>query len=136
MAWVLYREHARQHAAVGEARIRHLAERVAGEAVLDFRITDMYLQRVAFVLYAGHPDLIPPRWVDRVLSGQQADGGWNWAWYGWGPRFFHLRIPEDRSSAHPTVQGLWILHMLRYRYPSGRSATTANEHASSRNPFP
>ena len=116
MAWVLYRN---MHGSTPqlEARIRHLAERVAGEAVLDFRITDMYLQRVAFVLYAGHPDLIPSRWVDRVLSGQQADGGWNWAWYGWGPRFFHLRIPDDRSSAHSTVQGLWILYMLKYRYP-------------------
>lgn len=114
-AWVLYRN---MHGSTPplEARIRHLAERVAGEARFDFRVTDMYLQRVAFLLYAGHPDLIRSRWVDRILSGQQADGGWTWAWFGWGPQFLQFRVPEERSSAHPTAQGLWIACMLKYRY--------------------
>ena len=67
-------------------------------------------------MYAGHPDLIRSRWVDRILSGQQADGGWTWAWFGWGPQFFQFRVPEERSSAHPTAQGLWIAYMLKYRY--------------------
>jgi len=116
LTWVLYRN---LHGSTPEleARIRHLAERVAGEASLDFRITDMYLQRVAFILYAGHPDLIRARWVDRLLDGQQSDGGWTWAWFGWGPPFFQLRFPEELSSVHPTAQGLWITYMLKYRYP-------------------
>ena len=114
-AWVLYRNTYGRSPSL-DARIRHLAERVAGEAFVDFRVTDQYLQRVAFLLYAGHPDLVRPRWVERVLAAQQNDGGWTWAWYGWEPQVFHFRIPEEHSTAHPTAQGLWIVHMLEYRY--------------------
>jgi hypothetical protein len=115
MAWVLYRQNNGSAPQV-EALIDHLARRVAGEAAIDFRMTDMYLQRVAFLLHAGRPDLVRPRWVERIMSGQQNDGGWTWAWYGWGPPFFQLRVPEETSSAHPSAQGLWIAYMLKYRY--------------------
>lgn len=115
-AWNLHR---RLHGATPEhdRLIRHLCERAAEESVFDVRVTDQYLQRIAFVLDAGHPDLIRPSWVERALDGQQDDGGWTWAWHGWGPQAFQIRLPEENSSAHPTAQGLWITYLLKYRYP-------------------
>jgi hypothetical protein len=49
--------------------------RIAAEAAFDFRVTDLYLQRIAFLLAAGRPDLVKPRWVERALTAQQSDRG-------------------------------------------------------------
>jgi hypothetical protein len=94
-----------------------LEERIATEAALDFRVSDLYLQRIAFLLAAGRPDLVKPRWVDRVLAAQQSDGGWRYTWHGWGPHMFSFRLSDAHSLAHPTAQGVWLANMLKYRYP-------------------
>jgi hypothetical protein len=100
-----------------DALIDHLCERIAREALVDFRVSDIYLQRVAFVLAAGRPDLVKPRWVERILANQRDDGGWTYPWYWWGPGLlrFHAHIPAP--TAHPTIQGLWVLYQIQYRYP-------------------
>jgi hypothetical protein len=100
-----------------DALISHLCERIAVEASWDFRVTDLYLQRVAFLLAAGRPDLVRRRWVERVLAWQQDDGGWASRWYGWGPGLAQFTWRRQESNAHTTVQGLWAVHLLRYRYP-------------------
>ena len=94
-----------------------VCERIATEASLDIRVTDLYLQRVAFILAAGRPDLIKRRWVERILDHQQPDGGFLNSWHGWGPGVFTLHFKTERSTAHATIQGVWLLHMLKYRYP-------------------
>jgi hypothetical protein len=100
-----------------DALIDHLCERIAWEAVVDFRVSDLYLQRVSFLLAAGRPDLVKPRWVERILANQRDDGGWTYPWYWWGPGLlrFHTHIPAP--TAHPTLQGLWALYQIQYRYP-------------------
>src|ERR1039457_6511797 len=60
--------------------MQKIEERIAGEAAVDFRVTDLYLQRLAFLLAAGRPDLIRARWVERALAAQQMDGGWLESW--------------------------------------------------------
>ena len=94
-----------------------LERRIAGEAALDFRVTDLYLQRIAFLLAAGRPDLVKSRWVERALGAQQSDGGWHYSWHGWGPHLFGYRFSDAQSVGHPTVQGMWLTSMLKYRYP-------------------
>lgn len=96
--------------------INSVAERIAGEAALDFRVTDLYLQRVAFLLAAGRPDLVRRRWVERALRAQREDGGWVDTWYGW-TRAPHRFSFGHQSTAHSTAQAVWIACMLRYRYP-------------------
>ena len=93
-----------------------VAERIAGEATLDFRVTDLYLQRIAFLLAAGRPDLVRRRWVERALEAQQDDGGWLDTWYGWTrtPRRFSF---GHQSTSHATAQAMWIACMLKFRYP-------------------
>jgi len=96
--------------------INYLAEKVARDAHYDGRITDSYVQRTAFVLGAGRPDLIRPRWVERILDRQNSDGSWNYCWYGWCRGILDFQL-EDRGSAHTTVQAAWALASLKYRYP-------------------
>ena len=97
--------------------IRRVSTRIASEASIDFRVTDLYLQRIAFLLAAGQPDLVKRRWVERALAAQQPDGGWLWSWHGWQPQLFRFRSAEVSSASHPTAQGMWIVYMLKYRFP-------------------
>jgi hypothetical protein len=96
--------------------LNYLAEKIARDAHYDFRLTDSYIQRTAFVLGAGRPDLIRPRWLDRILADQNADGSWNSCWYGWCRGVFEFRI-DSGGDGHATVQAAWALTMLKYRYP-------------------
>lgn len=100
-----------------DALIDHLCERIAREAFIDFRVSDLYLQRVAFLLAAGRPDLVRKRWIERILANQRDDGGWTYPWYYWGPGYLHFQTYLSASTAHPTIQGLWTLYQIRYRYP-------------------
>lgn len=97
--------------------MNRLEERIAAEGALDFRVTDLYLQRISFLLAAGRPDLVKPRWVERALSEQQSDGGWLYNWHGWAPKPYQFDFSDERSGAHPTAQGMWMACMLKYRYP-------------------
>jgi hypothetical protein len=83
---------------------------------IDFRLNDSFIQRTAFVLGAGRPDLIRPRWMDRILDHQNPDGSWNSCWYGWCRGVFEFRI-DNGGDGHATVQAAWALTMLKYRYP-------------------
>ena len=97
--------------------MNQVEERIASEAHFDFRVTDLYLQRIAFLLAAGRPDLVKPRWVERALAAQQSDGGWFYNWYGWAPHPTSFTFPPDHSIAHASAQGMWLAYMLKYRYP-------------------
>jgi|ERR1022692_4503414 hypothetical protein len=97
--------------------MQEIEERIAGEAAIDFRVTDLYLQRLAFLLAAGRPDLIRSRWVERALAAQQMDGGWLESWHGWNRTPYRFSFREEQPSAHATAQGMWIACMLKYRYP-------------------
>jgi len=100
-----------------ERLMRKIEERIAGESALDFRVTDLYLQRIAFLLAAGRHDLIRPRWVERALAAQQIDGGWLQTWHGWSPTPYRFSFGDEMPNAHSTAQGMWICYMLKYRYP-------------------
>jgi hypothetical protein len=116
LALYLYRKHNGSNPRL-EWLIRHISMRIASEASIDFRVTDLYLQRIAFLLAAGQQDLVKRRWVERALAAQQPDGGWLYSWYGWQPKPYRVRFAEESSTSHSTVQGMWITYMLKYRYP-------------------
>jgi hypothetical protein len=97
--------------------MQKVEERIASEAAIDFRVTDLYLQRVAFLLAAGRTDLIRPRWVERAFAAQQTDGGWLPDWHGWSRTPYQFSFGNDSTTAHATAQGMWISCMLKYRYP-------------------
>jgi len=99
-----------------DSTLAHLATKVARDARFDLRVNDSYPQRIAFVLAAGHPELIRPRWVERVLSYQHRDGHWSYCWYRWCKGIFEFSA-GDPDPAHTTVQAAWALHMLKHRFP-------------------
>ncbi len=96
--------------------INHLAEKVARDQHFDFRVTDSYVQRNAFVLAAGRSDLVRPRWIERTLTHQHADGGWAYCWYGWCRGITEFQLGNE-SLDHSTVQAAWALYMIKYRFP-------------------
>jgi hypothetical protein len=94
-----------------------IEERISWEAAIDFRVTDLYLQRVAFLLAADRPDLVRPRWVERAFAAQQTNGGWLKTWHGWTRTPYRFSFHDELPNAHSTAQGMWISCMLKYRYP-------------------
>ena len=98
--------------------IEHLSGRIAKELNCDIAVVDIYIQKVAFVLKAGFPEKIRRRWIERVIKNQQDDGGWNDRWFCFRSRrrpIFNLEpTPSDQ---HATIQALWLLYQVKYRYP-------------------
>lgn len=93
-----------------------LAHRIASEAAVDFRVTDLYLQRLALLFAVDRAQLVKPRWVERALGAQGSDGAWLPSWYGWGPSPFQLQFRfRNGAIAHSTAQGLWLVNQVRYR---------------------
>ena len=79
---------------------------------------DIYIQKVTFVLRAGHPEKIRRRWIERIIENQREDGGWNDRWFcftsGRRPVF---KAPVPLSDQHATLQAITALYMVRYKYP-------------------
>ncbi len=88
---------------------------VANDAYWDFRVSDSYEQRNAFILAGGRPDLIRSRWIDRILDNQQSNGAWNYCWYGWCRGIFEFRFGEG-DQGHSTVQAAWALYQIKYKH--------------------
>lgn len=98
-----------------KAAINPVSEGVARDGFWDFRVSDSYEQRSAFLLAAGRPDLVKKRWIERILANQQPDGAWNYCWYGWCRGVLEFRSgPGDQG--HSTVQAAWALYQLKYHY--------------------
>lgn len=96
--------------------INPVTEGVAHDGYWDFRVSDSYHQRSAFILGADRPDLVQGRWIERILDNQRPDGSWGYCWYGWCRGIFEFRL-GDYDPGHTTVQAAWALYMLKYRYP-------------------
>lgn len=96
--------------------INHLAEKIARDGHFDFRVNDSYVQRSAFILGAERPDLIRPRWIERILDYERQDGSWPTCWYTWCRGVFEFRF-GDPDPGHATVHAAWALYQLKYRYP-------------------
>jgi hypothetical protein len=117
LALVIYRDYNGGSPAL-DSTINHLAQKIARDARYDFRVSDSYVQRTAFVLGAGRPDLIRSRWADRILDNQNANGSWGYCWYGWCRGVFEFSFESiSTRSGHSTIQAAWALTMLKYRYP-------------------
>lgn len=101
---------------------RELQQSIATQLRWDFRVVDVYLQRVLMLLVTGGEDLIKPVWLQRVLRHQLDDGGWA----GEAPivslgerslvfnsRGIGLVSQPLRSNYHATAQGVLILSYLQ-----------------------
>ena len=98
--------------------IQQLCQRLSQREKIAIGVYDIYIQRVGFILFAGHPELINRRWVERIIGDQDADGGWNDRWFCFRSvaRKPTLDINQP-STQHATVQALWTLMQIKHRYP-------------------
>ena len=113
LALIMYRDFNGDSEKVDDT-LRRLCEKEARDQRYDFRVTDAYVQRNAFMLAAGQSGLVRSRWVERILNNQMADGSWSYSWYGWGRGIMEFGVVYP---GHTTVQGAWALALLKYRYP-------------------
>ena len=96
----------------------YTVERIVSELYRDIAVVDIYIQKVAFVLYAGFEEKIRRRWVQRVIDNQLPDGGWNDRWLCFqSTRRPVLSLKQPPSNEHATVQAIWLLYQVKYRYP-------------------
>ncbi|MBC8378704.1 MAG: hypothetical protein H8E62_05980 [Planctomycetes bacterium] len=112
---ILYRERNECGREV-DVLIEHLCDRLSAELNFDISVVDIYIQKVAFVLKAGHPEKIRRRWIERIIENQNFDGGWDDKWLC----FTSTRRPRFRrvnSNQHASIQAFWVLCQVRYRYP-------------------
>jgi len=99
-----------------EQLIEHLSNRITKQLNSDIAVIDIYIQKIAFVLRAAHPDKIRRRWIERVIENQDRDGGWDDQWFC----FTSGRKPVFKSkptNPHATIQALWLLYQVKYKYP-------------------
>jgi len=94
------------------------------QMLLDFRVVDVYLQRVLVMLDTNQHHRIRDRWIHRILKAQLADGGWadfspvlsvgdnNYI----GFTANNIAIASPRASFHATAQGLLVMTHLRQTY--------------------
>lgn len=59
--------------------------------------TDLWIEALAMLYYAGAGSRVHPEWVRGVVEAQRADGGWP----------LHPEAPH--SHPHPTALALWVL---------------------------
>ncbi|MEE8458343.1 MAG: hypothetical protein V3S08_00635 [Phycisphaerales bacterium] len=100
-----------------EQTIEKLCTRIAAQLRLDIAVVDLYIQKIAVVLDAGHAELIDRRWVERVIENQSRDGGWNDRWCRVFTSFRRpaLDLADPPSNQHATIQALWLLYQVKYR---------------------
>lgn len=102
------------------AREKRATAAMYREMLLDFRVYDLYFERVAFLLETGRNPPQTHRWIERILADQGPDGGW-----AVGPslgcefmRFLSLDCDRGSSQVHPTFLALWALVQYReFNYP-------------------
>ena len=99
--------------------IERLCSRLNSDNAFCVPVVDIYIQRVAFVLRAGFPQGVRRRWVERIITNQQSDGGWNdrWLCFTTVRRKPIFALTETPSDQHATVQAVLALYLVKYRYP-------------------
>ncbi len=106
-------------AAEAEVTAEQLSRRLSSELARDLAVVDLYIQKVAVVLDAGHEQMVRRRWVERVIENQRDDGGWNDRWCRVFTSFRRpaIDLRDPPSNQHATIQALWLLYLVKYRYP-------------------
>ena len=113
---ILYRERNECGREV-DVLIEHLCDRLSSELNTDVPVVDIYIQKVAFILKAGHPEKIKRRWIERIIENQNFDGGWDDKWLCFTSTL-RPRFRRVKSNQHASIQALWVLYQIRYRYPN------------------
>jgi hypothetical protein len=113
---ILEAKHPDHAARLGIQRRRERAEAALYlEMWLDIFLSDLYFARVAFYLEQPTAGPVNPRWIERIIRGQNEDGGWSWSR---SPRCFvenaiGRRCVRQASHVHPSFLAVYALAQYR-----------------------
>jgi hypothetical protein len=104
---------------LGEA-IYQLQGNIVNQLTWDFRLVDVYVQRVWVLLESGASDRVKPIWIQRVLMMQNLDGGWSGfepivpisPKQGLGFSSKGVGVGTSESNFHTTAQGVYLMSLL------------------------
>jgi hypothetical protein len=101
-------------------KISIMSDLIKRQSTYDFRVVDVYIQRILMQYDSGYEKKVNPRWIKRILRAQNADGGWGdfqpiiplggEKYIGFTAKGIGIRMSE--SSFHTTAQGIWLLAMM------------------------
>lgn len=104
-------------------KITALQNIIVQQLTWDPRVVDVYLQRLLMLTDSGVPARIKPRWLQRVLNAQLADGSWSnmqpllpvggGRYLGFNEKL--MGVGSIEGNLHATAQGLWLLSLLRQK---------------------
>lgn len=109
--WQLRRLSPEGSGGVSDELLDRVCRRIATEQGRSIAVTDLWIERVAFLLMAGRRDLVRPRWLERIALNQREDGGWGDRWL-WISATKHGRR-DPTSNEHATTLAVWALAMAR-----------------------
>jgi hypothetical protein len=119
--WALSQLRKTQPKVNNEELIELLCDRIAQTLTFTPVVIDHTIQKTAFVLYAGHPEKIRRRWIEKAINNQLTDGGWNDRWFRCESRERRIQslftLGRPPSNPHGTIEALWLLYQAKYRYP-------------------
>jgi hypothetical protein len=100
--------------------ISQLQERIVNQLTWDFRLVDVYVQRVWVLLESGVGGRVKPIWIQRVLMMQSTDGGWSGfepvvpisSQQALGFSSKGVGVGRQESNFHTTAQGIYLMSLL------------------------
>lgn len=76
MALLLVIAQGRDVAGAAQAEADRLCRLLAAAADAAEQFDDVFPERIVFLYWAGHGDLVKPAWIARILAAQRPDGAW------------------------------------------------------------
>jgi hypothetical protein len=106
------------------ARIHEVVARTLRYSHWAPRCGDSYLERIAFLMMAEPPPRISRRWIERILTVQNEDGGWIWvpSYTRTLEEMLGLKITSLPSEPHPTFLALVALAYYRDQMRAEKTA--------------
>jgi len=91
--------------------VREVCERIEDAHKWDPATSDIYNERVAFLLYAGQDQRVRRRWIERIILSQNTDGGWSYdkSITRTIAQFIGLDAGKVKSDTHATFLALYAL---------------------------
>ena len=83
-----------------EPKIKEIVEQMVLEQTAEGKFTDLVVERIAFILYAGYGEKIESEWIETILDAQEEDGHW----ISPAPK-----IDAYISDLHTTILAVWTL---------------------------
>jgi len=104
-------------------KIEILQKYILWQLFFDFRVVDVYLQRVLMLADSGLKNKIKPIWLRKIIDAQLSDGGWG-NFHGLIPvgksKFFGftangVSVKQPKSNFHTTAQGVFLMSLMQNR---------------------